>query len=193
MDRLIQTTGIPGIRKEAMVRPSKLLACALGAVLLSFGCGRREAGDATYTHAGPAFRVTYPEAWKPEKPRYANEAFRATDPSSLPTFAVSLYPGTPPAYVDEHYPEKFVAGLKALFPRASDYKVVASQMVTLADGTRASEVTCEWTWEDGATRLASCNRSAVKDNTLVSVTSTAVPGLPAGILEKVPRSLAFGN
>ena len=67
------------------MRPSKLLACALGAVLLSFGCGRREAGDATYTHAGPAFRVTYPEAWKPEKPRYANEAFRATDPSSLPT------------------------------------------------------------------------------------------------------------
>ena len=172
---------------------TRLLACALGLALLPLGCGKREVKDASYTHTGPAFSLAYPEAWKPEKPRYPNEVFRATDPGTLPTIAVSLYPGTPAAYVDEHYADKFVAGMKSLFPKASDYKVVSSGMTRLQDGTPASEVTCEWTWEDGATRLASCNVSAVKDGSLVSVTCTAVPGLPPDVLGKYPHTLAFGK
>ena len=137
--------------------------------------------------------MTYPDTWKPEKPRYPNEVFRVTEPPALPSLAVSVYEQSDPKIIDEQYGEKFIGSLKTLFPRASAYKLVSSKLFTLADGTRAVELFCEWTWEDGATVLASANVSAVKDQRLVSVTCTGMQAAPAVVLAKYPHTLTFGK
>lgn len=176
------------------MKPAKGSILLLGLALLAAACGRQEPPkELRYSQASPAFSVAYPDQWKPEKPRYAGEVFRVTDPTALPSLAVSVYGSTGPQIISEKYGENFVGALKALFPRASDYKLLSSKVVALADGTPAAEVACEWTWEDGATRLASFNLSAVKDNNLVSITCTGLQGTSADQLARYPRTLGFGK
>ena len=176
------------------MKPARLLVMALGLALAQFHCGRpAEIRELAYSGADGAFSVTYPDAWKPEKPRYPNEVFRVTEPPALPSLAISVYEQSDPRIIDEQYGERFVGSLKALFPRASAYKLVSSKLITLADGTRAAEVYCEWTWEDGSTVLASSNVAAVKDQRLVSVTCTGMQAAPTAVLAKYPHTLKFGK
>ena len=176
------------------MNPASLLVFALGLTLAQFHCGKpREVRELAYAGAGGAFSVTYPEPWKPEKPRYPNEVFRVTEPPALPSLAISVYEQSDPRIIDEHYADKFIGSLKALFPRAGGYKLVSSKLISLPDGTPAAELICEWTWEDGATGLASANVSAVKDQRLVSVTCTGMQATPAEVLAKYPRTLKFAR
>jgi len=69
--------------------------------------------------------------------------------------------------------------------------MLTHELVSLQDGTRAAQTCCEWTWEDGATRLVSYNVSAVKDHKLVSVTCTGLQSTPAEQLARYPRTLKF--
>lgn len=69
--------------------------------------------------------------------------------------------------------------------------MLTHELVSLQDGTRAAQTCCEWTWEDGATRLVSYNVSAVKDHKLVSVTCTGLQSTPTEQLARYPRTLKF--
>jgi hypothetical protein len=176
------------------VQPAGWLVLSLGISLLALTCNRRPEGkDRSYTSAVPAFSISYPDRWQPEKPRYDHEVFRATDPSALPSLAIDTYDPSEANGIDEQYSDKFMKYLKFLFPRASEFKLVAHDLVSLPDGTRAAQTCCEWTWEDGATRLASYNVSAVKDHRLVSVTCTGLQGTPSEQLARYPRTLSFAR
>ena len=174
------------------MKPAGSLVLSLGISLLALTCNRLPEGkDRSYTNAVPGFSIAYPDRWQPEKPRYDHEVFRATDPSALPSLAIDTYEPSEPIGIDDQYSDKFMKYLKFLFPRASDFKLVTHELVPLQDGTRAAQTCCEWTWEDGATRLVSYNVSTVKDHKLVSVTCTGLQSTPAEQLARYPRTLKF--
>lgn len=174
------------------MNPARLLVCVLGLSLLHLSCDKpTEAKELAFTSSAPAFSVAYPSEWKSEKPRTSDEVFRVTDSAAVPTLAVSVYGQTEAGIINDKYPDRFIGALKVLFPRAADYKLVSGKLIALADGTSAAETCCEWTWEDGATRLTSWNVSAVKDRNLVSVTCTGMQNTPGDLLAKYPRTLKF--
>lgn len=169
------------------------ISLCLGFLSICTGCKPKPQKEIIYENQAPAFTLRYPESWKPEKPRTTHEVFRATHPMSVPTLNVDVFEASTVAILTDRYPAKFLETMQAMFPKASDFKVISSNPVALPNGITGLGSQFEWVWEDHSTRLVTCNVSIIRDGKLISASCTGLRSDPIEDLAKYPRSLALSR
>ena len=145
-----------------------------------------------FENQSPAFTVDYPDKYKMGTPM-TGEVLRVHGPipggSGNPTFTVSIGPLEKGAKLEDAA-EEWVKSVQKTFPNTSRYKILSENIITLNDGTKASEYLISWRWEDGMTMLTTSAVTAFKGGKFINVSATCYRS-PVEELIKLTHSLKF--
>lgn len=141
----------------------------------------------TFENQSPAFSVNYPSHWVPRELK-KNEVLSVWAPEKLPALAVNII-DIPEGMKLSDSPRVFITAIKKIVPKSSRHKVLSENIMTLNDGTKASESIISWRWVDRSTMLVSSYVTVFKDNKLIAITCTSVSRTPVEVLKNVTHSL----
>jgi hypothetical protein len=143
----------------------------------------------TFENKSPAFSVTYPSSWVPRELK-KSEVLSVWAPQRVPALTVNII-DIPEGVKLTDSPRVFIKAIKTIVPKSSRHKVLSENIMTLNDGTKASESIISWRWVDRSTMLLTSYVTVFKDNKLIAVTCTSVSRTPVEVLKKVTHSLQF--
>jgi hypothetical protein len=165
------------------------LILSAGLILLSSCVTVQKPVLATFENQSPAFSVSYPSNWVPRELK-KSEVLSVWAPQRVPALAVNII-DIPKGMKLSDSPRVFIKAIKNIVPKSSRHKVLSENIMTLNDGTKASESIISWRWVDRSTMLLTSYVTVFKDNKLIAVTCTSVSRTPVEVLKKVTHSLQF--
>jgi hypothetical protein len=139
----------------------------------------------------PAFTLDYPDNYKMGKPANKDELLRVHGPvqGGNPTLTVTVVNLEKGAKLEDAA-EGWVDSVQKQFPAATRFKILSESIITLNDGTKASEYLISWRWVDGMTMLTTSAVTAYKGGKAVSVSATCWQS-PVEDLIKLTHALKF--
>jgi hypothetical protein len=143
-----------------------------------------------FEYQSPAFTIDYPDNYTMGKPM-EGEVLRVHGPvqGGNPTLTVSIAALDKDAKLDDAA-EGWMASVQKTFPAATRFKILSENIITLNDGTKASEYLISWRWVDGMTMLTSSAVTAYKGGKSITISATCWQS-PVEDLIKLTHSLQF--
>lgn len=164
-----------------------ILILSAGLLLLSSCATVQKPELTTFENKSPAFSVTYPSRWVSRELK-KNELLSVWAPEKVPALAVNII-DIPEGMKLTDSPRVFITAIKKIVPKSSRHRVLSENIMTLNDGTKASESIITWRWVDRSTMLVSSYVTFFKDNKLIAITCTSVSRTPVAVIKKVTHSL----
>lgn len=152
-----------------------------------------ETAQKKFDYQSPAFTLEYPKNYKMGTPLNKNEMLRVHGPiaggAGNPTLTVTVL-DLGKDWKLEDQAEGWVDSVQKSFPNAKRFKILSENIITLNDGTKASEFIISWMWEDGMTMLVTSGLTAFKGGKSVNVSATCYQS-PVEELVKLTHALKF--
>ena len=144
-----------------------------------------------FEYKSPAFTLEYPANYTMGKPANATEMLRVHGPvqGGNPTLTVSVLNLEKGTKLDDAA-EGWVDSVQKSFPQATRFKILSENIITLNDGTKASEYIISWRWVDGMTMLTTSAVTAHKGGKIVTISATCWQS-PVEELIKLTHALKF--
>ncbi len=169
-----------------------LQACATAPGQKTAGNQASPATPGLYVNKAPAFSVSYPKKWVPDKKQQPTEVLRVVNPTiyKIPSMVVDVSDLKTGATLDNAAAD-FLKGLAKAVPGTKRFKILSEKQITLNDGTPAVLINFSWTWKDGVTKLQSAALLVYKEGKSISVLTTTVFGGFTSLKELTDMVLTF--
>jgi hypothetical protein len=150
-----------------------------------------ETAQKKFESQSPAFTLDYPKGYTMGKPINETELLRVHGPiqGGNPTLTVTVVDLAKDSKLEDAA-EGWVDSVQKQFPAATRFKILSENIITLNDGTKASEYLISWRWVDGMTMLTTSAVTAYKGGKAVSISATCWQS-PVEELVKLTHALKF--